>query len=145
MSQPVRRRLDALRRVLLPEPPPDFSGVTEEERLLWHLKKYGLAKMLSEAFESEDREQIEAEAEDASATSEVNVEVKFEAPTAPEAAASAEPPQVESKPPPAVPEAPVAAVWWEEQLRYRPRRLDHPLDVEPETWSEPWEEDDLAP
>ena len=51
------------------------SAMTVEERLLWHLNKYGLAEMLSPDFVGEDPEQIDAEAEDAVVVSEAIVEV----------------------------------------------------------------------
>jgi hypothetical protein len=142
MSDPVWRRIGALQRVLAPEEPPDFSGMTAEECLLWHLNKYGLAEMLSPSFESEDRDLIEAGAEDAAAASEVSVEVTFGAPPAPDSAAAVDPPpQVEATPPP--PREPPASVpWWEAQLQYRPRRGPYAEDVPEEPAREPWEEDD---
>jgi hypothetical protein len=132
MTEPVWRRIGALQRVLAPETPPE--NMSEEEELLWQVKKHGLAALL------EPPEGAEA----ATTPGIVRVEVASESRTEPAPPASVDPPPVEATPPPP-PRPPAPVPWWEEQLRYRPDRFDRHVDLEPETWHEPWwkgEEDD---
>ena len=138
MSDPVWRRIGALQRVLAPEEPPE--NMSEEEELLWQVKKHGLAAFL------EPSEGAEAATRPASSASRPPPKSRPEPAPPPRRRPAGRSEAAPPPPPPPKPPAPVP--WWEEQLRYRPDRFDRHVDLEPQTWHEPWwegeEDDDLA-
>ena len=112
MNKSQRRRLAAQRRALVPKPLPDFSTMTQMERLMWEVEEYGLETLIRQARElAPSGDAGDSAAEPPESRLEAEPEAK------PPSVAEAEPPQVEiEQPPPPPPKA-----RWETMVRWRQR------------------------